>query len=60
MSKKTPVNPAEDTQAETAPVDVSPAAVVVPQDEFTGHGGSYVIDPITNQRSKNIGDTQHG
>lgn len=24
------------------------------QDEFAGQGGSYVIDPVTNQRIKNL------
>jgi len=44
----------EENQAEAIP------ATQTHQDEFAGQGGSYFIDPVTNQRVKNLGETQHG
>jgi len=38
----------------------APPATQTHQDEFAGQGGSYFIDPVTNQRVKNLGETQHG
>lgn len=48
MSKTTDPAAAEQTPDKA---DETPA---VYQDEFAGQGGSYVVDPVTNQRVKKI------
>lgn len=37
-----------------------PVQNALPEDEFAGQGGSYLIDPATGKRVKNLGDTQNG
>jgi len=54
------VDSAKSTEANIKSTAEAPPATQAHQDEFAGQGGSYFIDPATNQRVKNLGETQHG
>lgn len=59
MAKKDQIIDSAAGADEAATAEATPATQTH-QDEFAGQGGSYSIDPATNQRVKNLGETQHG